>query len=120
MAAVKLPMLKIYKMGVQADHQSLGLVGGVENIVAVRENFMVLLEMLIKLASLQTSFVTMDEALKVTNRTMSTLEIACELDELECGCTSPNTTTDAVQVAQEGVKVYAQVNPTSYLHDNNS
>jgi V-type H+-transporting ATPase subunit D len=95
-AGVKLPVFTKYDTGAAADNQSLGLVGGGKKIVAVREKFTVLLEMLIKLASLQTSFVTLDEALKVTNRRVNALEnvtipriedvlsyISRELDELE-------------------------------------
>lgn len=95
-AGVKLPVFTKYDTGATADNQSLGLVGGGKKIVAVREKFTALLEMLIKLASLQTSFVTLDEALKVTNRRVNALEnvtipkiegildyIARELDELE-------------------------------------
>lgn len=95
-AGVKLPVFAKYDTGAVADNQSLGLVGGGKKIVAVREKFTVLLEMLIKLASLQTSFVTLDEALKVTNRRVNALEnvtipkidgvlsyISRELDELE-------------------------------------
>jgi V-type H+-transporting ATPase subunit D len=95
-AGVKLPVFSKYDTGVVADNTSLGLVGGGKKIVAVREKFTVLLEMLIKLASLQTSFVTLDEALKVTNRRVNALEnvtipkienvlgyISRELDELE-------------------------------------
>jgi len=95
-AGVKLPVFTKYETGAAADNQSLGLVGGGKKIVAVREKFTNLLEMLIKLASLQTSFVTLDEALKVTNRRVNALEnvtipkiqgvldyIARELDELE-------------------------------------
>lgn len=95
-AGVKLPVFTKYDTGAAADNQSLGLVGGGKKIVAVREKFTELLEMLIKLASLQTSFVTLDEALKVTNRRVNALEnvtipkiegildyIARELDELE-------------------------------------
>ena len=85
-AGVKLPVFTKYDTGAAADNQSLGLVGGGKKIVAVREKFTSLLEMLIKyvkggesnqhfrvlslnlfpnrLASLQTSFVTLDEALK--------------------------------------------------------
>ena len=95
-AGVKLPVFTKYDTGVAADNQSLGLVGGGKKIVAVREKFSVMLEMLIKLASLQTSFQTLDEALKVTNRRVNALEnvtipkiegvlayISRELDELE-------------------------------------
>lgn len=95
-AGVKLPVFTKYDTGVSADNQSLGLVGGGKKIVAVREKFTHLLTVLIKLASLQTSFMTLDEALKVTNRRVNALEnvtipkiqnvldyISRELDELE-------------------------------------
>merc|ERR1712106_642406 len=67
-AGVKLPVFTIYETGAAVDNQSLGLVGGGKKIVAVREKFTHLLAVLIKLASLQTSFVTLDEALKVKKR----------------------------------------------------
>eukprot|EP00540_Astrosyne_radiata_P008349 CAMPEP_0116840490 /NCGR_PEP_ID=MMETSP0418-20121206/10384_1 /TAXON_ID=1158023 /ORGANISM="Astrosyne radiata, Strain 13vi08-1A" /LENGTH=242 /DNA_ID=CAMNT_0004470783 /DNA_START=160 /DNA_END=888 /DNA_ORIENTATION=+ len=95
-AGVKLPIFSKYDTGVVADNQSLGLAGGGKKIQSVREKFTYLLEMLIKLASLQTSFQTLDEALKVTNRRVNALEnvtipriegtlkyIVRELDELE-------------------------------------
>jgi len=95
-AGVKLPIFSKYDTGAAIDNQSLGLVGGGKKIVAVREKFTHLLAVLIKLASLQTSFVTLDEALKVTNRRVNALEnvtipkiqnvldyISRELDELE-------------------------------------
>ncbi len=95
-AGVKLPVFSKYETNVPTDNHSLGLAGGGKKIAAVREKFTVLLEKLLKLASLQTSFVTLDEALKVTNRRVNALEnvtipkidhvldyIARELDELE-------------------------------------
>lgn len=95
-AGVKLPVFTIYETGGVADNQSLGLAGGGKKIVAVRDKFTVFLSQLIKLASLQTSFVTLDEAMKVTNRRVNALEnvtipkiqgvldyIERELDELE-------------------------------------
>jgi len=95
-AGVKLPVFSKYETGAAAENTSLGLVGGGKKIAAVRHKFTVLLEMLIRLASLQTSFQTLDEALKVTNRRVNALEnvtipkiedvlayISRELDELE-------------------------------------
>lgn len=95
-AGVKLPVFTKYDTGAAADNQSLGLIGGGKKIVAVREKFTILLDKLIRLASLQTSFVTLDEAMKVTNRRVNALEnvtipriegilkhIERELDELE-------------------------------------
>lgn len=95
-AGVKLPVFNIYDTNVAVDNQSLGLVGGGKKIAATREKFSFFLTQLIKLASLQTSFVTLDEAMKVTNRRVNALEnvtipkiqhildyIARELDEFE-------------------------------------
>ncbi|GMI26227.1 hypothetical protein TeGR_g10233 [Tetraparma gracilis] len=94
-AGVKLPVFTKIDTGADSgDH--LGLAGGGKKIGACAGKFEVLLEALIKLASLQTSFVTLDEAMKVTNRRVNALEnvtipriagtldyIARELDEIK-------------------------------------
>jgi len=95
-AGVKLPVFSYFETGAETENASLGLVGGGKKIQLVREKYSHLLQNLIKLASLQTSFVTLDEALKVTNRRVNALEnvtipkiqdmlkyIERELDELE-------------------------------------
>ena len=66
-AGVKLPVFQSMETG-HDGREALGLASGGKKIDACRDKFTQLLEMMIKLASLQTSFVTMDEALKVTNR----------------------------------------------------
>lgn len=94
-AGVKLPVFNQYSTGADSS-ETLGLAGGARKIVACRDKFSEYLKALIKLASLQTSFVTLDEALKVTNRRVNALEnvtipritktldyISRELDELE-------------------------------------
>ena len=63
-AGVKLPVFTVMETGAVADNQSLGLGGGGKKIVAVRDKFGLFLKQLVKLASLQTSFVTLDEAMK--------------------------------------------------------
>ena len=98
-AGVKLPVFKIASTD-EGDGEDLsqvyGLAGGGRKIADSAEAFMQLVQKLVTLASLQTSFLTLDEALKVTNRRVNALEnvvvprldntvayIKGELDELE-------------------------------------
>jgi len=61
-AGVKLPVFKrVLTSTSSASEAHLGLTGGGKKIAACRDKFEVLLEALIKLASLQTSFVTLGE-----------------------------------------------------------
>eukprot|EP00924_Labyrinthula_sp_SR-Ha-C_P013998 snap_masked-scaffold_5-processed-gene-20.55-mRNA-1 protein AED:0.00 eAED:0.00 QI:0/-1/0/1/-1/1/1/0/258 len=79
-----------------AGLRNLGLLGGGKKVQEAKQKFTELLHSLIRIASLQTSFKTLDEALKVTNRRVNALEhvvvprientvkyIAKELDEME-------------------------------------
>lgn len=68
-AGVKMPVFKQYEIQSEvkskADRDNLGLAQGGRQIKACKEKFTIFLTNLIKLASLQTSFLTLDEALKV-------------------------------------------------------
>jgi len=94
-AGVKIPVFRQLDTDSEQKDQ-LGLAGGGRAIQNCREKFRNLLDLMIKLASLQTAFITIDEALKVTNRRVNALEnvtlpkiegtlayINKELDELE-------------------------------------
>ena len=100
-AGVRLPVFQMAATteggeGGEDLSQVYGLAGGGRKIAESADAFMKLVEKLIKLASLQTSFLTLDEALKVTNRRVNALEnvvvpkldntvayITGELDEME-------------------------------------
>jgi len=95
-AGVILPVFEERKVQGDTTVDSLGLKGGGKQIDKAKIHFGELLHKLVKLASLQTSFQTLDEALKVTNRRVNALEhvivprlentvnfIVKELDEME-------------------------------------
>mmetsp|Transcript_5059 Transcript_5059/g.10319 ORF Transcript_5059/g.10319 Transcript_5059/m.10319 type:complete len:253 (-) Transcript_5059:243-1001(-) len=94
-AGVKIPVFRRIDTETTNSDQ-LGLAGGGRAIQKCQEKYLTLVELLIKLASLQTAFNTLDEALKVTNRRVNALEnvtipriestvkyIDKELDEME-------------------------------------
>jgi len=97
-AGVKIPKFQHGKVGTGADTKMdlTGLGSGGQQIQSCRKSFTNAVELLVELANLQTAFVTLDEALKVTNRRVNALEnvvkpklentiayIKGELDELE-------------------------------------
>lgn len=97
-AGVKLPVFQLEKdaTAVDLEFEVLGIAAGGKQIGKAREKFISLLDGLVKLGSLQTSFLTLDEAIKVTNRRVNALDnvviprientisyITSELDEIE-------------------------------------
>merc|ERR1711939_961911 len=93
-AGVKLPVFVAQNSSV--DGELIGMSRGGQRVSECRKTFVKALELLISLASLQTSFVKLDEAIKITNRRVNALEhvviprientiayIIAELDELE-------------------------------------
>jgi len=94
-AGVQLPVFESYKDG-NSSMDLTGLSRGGQQMKKLRDNYEKAMEVLIDLASLQTSFVTLDEVIKITNRRVNAIEhviipkientvayIISELDELE-------------------------------------
>lgn len=94
-AGVKLPKFEYFTDG-ETKNDLTGLARGGQQVQACRAAYMKAIEVLVELASLQTSFLTLDEAIKTTNRRVNALEnvvkprlentisyIKGELDELE-------------------------------------
>lgn len=94
-AGVTLPVFESYQDGADT-YDFLGLARGGQQLQKLKKNYQSAVKLLVELASLQTSFVTLDEVIKITNRRVNAIEhviipridrtlayIISELDELE-------------------------------------
>ena len=74
MAGVKLPRFEVLADGGGSKMDMAGLGKGGAQLQACRKKYMEAIELLIELASLQTAFLTLDNAIKTTNRRVNALE----------------------------------------------
>ncbi|ELU17635.1 hypothetical protein CAPTEDRAFT_208389 [Capitella teleta] len=72
-AGVTLPVFESYQDG-SDSYELTGLSKGGQQINRLKKNYSKAVELLVELASLQTSFVTLDEVIKVTNRRVNAIE----------------------------------------------
>merc|ERR1739848_200007 len=94
-AGVNLPVFESYQDGADS-YELAGLAKGGQQLKRMKANYQKAINLLVELASLQTSFITLDEVIKTTNRRVNAIEhviipkiertlayIVSELDELE-------------------------------------
>lgn len=94
-AGVMLPEFEIVQLGNDCNEYA-GLSGGGQQLARMKKNFENAIKLLVSLASLQTAFITLDQAIKITNRRVNALNhvvipriertinyITSELDEME-------------------------------------
>jgi len=94
-AGVTLPVFECYQDGTDT-YELAGLARGGQQLAKLKKNYQSAVKLLVELASLQTSFITLDEVIKITNRRVNAIEhviipriertlayIISELDELE-------------------------------------
>ncbi|KAG1667344.1 V-type proton ATPase subunit D [Nymphon striatum] len=94
-AGVNLPIFEHYQDG-SDSYELAGLARGGQQVAKLKKNYAKAVELLVELASLQTSFITLDEVIKITNRRVNAIEhviipkiertlayISTELDERE-------------------------------------
>ncbi len=73
MAGVNLPVFESYQDG-SDTYEFAGLSKGGQQIKILKKNYQKAVTLLVELASLQTSFITLDEVIKVTNRRVNAIE----------------------------------------------
>jgi len=94
-AGVNLPIFESYNDGTDT-YELAGLARGGQQLAKLKKNYQKAIKLLVELASLQTSFITLDEVIKITNRRVNAIEhviipriertlayITTELDERE-------------------------------------
>lgn len=72
-AGVTLPVFECYQDGTDS-YEFTGLARGGQQLAKLKKNYQSAIKLLVELASLQTSFVTLDEVIKITNRRVNAIE----------------------------------------------
>lgn len=72
-AGVTLPVFESYQDG-SDTYELAGLARGGQQLQKLKKNYQSAVKLLVELASLQTSFVTLDEVIKITNRRVNAIE----------------------------------------------
>lgn len=70
---VTLPVFECYQDGTDT-YELAGLARGGQQLTKLKRNYQKAVKLLVELASLQTSFVTLDDVIKVTNRRVNAIE----------------------------------------------
>jgi V-type H+-transporting ATPase subunit D len=72
-SGVTLPVFESYQDGTDT-YELAGLARGGQQLAKLKKNYQSAVKLLVELASLQTSFVTLDEVIKITNRRVNAIE----------------------------------------------
>lgn len=68
-----MPIFESYQDGTDT-YELAGLARGGQQLAKLKKNYQSAVKLLVELASLQTSFVTLDEVIKITNRRVNAIE----------------------------------------------
>lgn len=73
LSGVTLPVFESYQDGTDT-YEFAGLSRGGQQLAKLKKNYQNAVKLLVELASLQTSFVTLDDVIKITNRRVNAIE----------------------------------------------